>query len=214
MQQASIPWPELSTREMVDLLVYFRNLPQTESIQAEFEPGEPERGLAVFTRNCEGCHGFGPSLPGRVDLLAGQGPRTFTGYAAEMWNHAPLMQGSNDRGLPNLEDGAMSDLVAYLFSQRYFSEPGDAMAGALVYRNKQCIVCHDIDRVATRAPDLTRSAERYSPITMTRSLWTHGPTMLRRLDERGMEWPVFAGSEMTDLIAYLNSRLVEIRAER
>jgi hypothetical protein len=32
--------------------------------------------------------------------------------------------------------------------------------------------------------------------------------MLEALEERGMDWPVFEGSEMSDLIAYLNSRLV------
>jgi cytochrome c2 len=212
MQEASIPWPELTTQESVDLLVYFRNLPETQSSLAEFEPGEAEQGLVVFTRSCEGCHSFGPSLPGRIDLLERPGPKTFTGYATTMWNHAPLMQARAQGALPDLEDGAMNHLVAYLFAQRYFSDPGDVEAGALVFENKECVVCHQQDRPASGAPDLTRSAERYSPITMTRSLWMHGPEMLEQLDERGMDWPVFEGSEMADLIAFLNSRLVAIIA--
>lgn len=213
MQEQSIPWPELTTQEMVDLLVYFRNLPETQSSQAEFEPGEPDEGLAIFSRSCEGCHSFGPSLPGRVDLLERPGPKTFTGYAAAMWNHAPLMQERAQGALPDIEDGAMNHLVAYLFAQRYFAESGDIAAGEAVYRNKQCIVCHEQERATSGAPDLTRRAEEYSPITMTSSLWNHGPDMLERLQERGMDWPVFDGSDMTNLIAYLNSRLVPVRAD-
>ena len=43
---------------------------------------------------------------------------------------------------------------------------------------------------------------------MTRALWTHGPEMLETLEDRGMVWPQFEGTEMSDLIAYLNSRLI------
>jgi mono/diheme cytochrome c family protein len=131
-----------------------------------------------------------------------------------MWNHAPLMQERAEGQLPELDDGAMNHLVAYLFTQRYFSEPGNVQVGAAVFRDKQCVVCHEQERTTSGAPDLTRSAERHSPITMTRALWTHGPDMMRSLDARGMDWPTFDGSEMTDLIAYLNSRLVPVTAER
>jgi cytochrome c len=214
MQSAGIDWPTLSTQQMVDLLIYLRNLPDTGSEQANFQPGEPELGRAIFTSNCERCHSFGQSLPGRVDLLNGAGPKTLTGYAAEMWNHAPLMrQRAGAEGLPQLEDGAMSDLVGYLFAQRYFSERGDIAAGARVYEAKGCIVCHEQQQAQTGAPDLKQGSERYSPITLTRALWTHGPQMLRALDQRGLGWPVFEGHEMTDLIAYLNSRLVPRIAE-
>jgi mono/diheme cytochrome c family protein len=209
MEQAGIDWPRLTTQEMVDLLTFLRNLPATESERAAFEPGEPELGRAVFTSNCEGCHSFGESLPNRIDLLERPQPKTLTDYAAEMWNHAPRMQErAGQEGLPKLEDGAMTHLVGYLFSQRYFSEPGDPRTGALVYEAKRCIVCHELERGVTGAPDLTGSTERFSPITMTASLWNHGPQMLRSLEERGFSWPVFEDAEMRDLIAYLNSRLV------
>ena len=102
----------------------------------------------------------------------------------------------------------MTHLLGYLFAERYFAARGDVNRGAGVYQTKQCVVCHDQQRNQTGAPDLTQSSERYSPITMTRSLWTHGPQMLAALEARGIDWPVFAGSEMTDLITYLNSRLV------
>lgn len=208
MRRASIPWPELSTQEMVDLLIYLRNLPAARSEHADFEPGEPELGRTIFTSHCEGCHSFGPSSPNQIDLLDRPGPKTLTGYATQMWNHAPLMQSQSEEELPRLEDGAMTHLLGYLFAQRYFSERGDINAGAGVYQTNQCVVCHDQQRNQTGAPDLRQSSERYSPITMTQSLWTHGPQMLQALADRGIDWPVFAGREMTDLITYLNSRLV------
>ena len=209
MQRASIPWPELSTEEMVDLLIYLRNSPETRSERADFEPGEPELGRVIFTSNCETCHSFGPALPNQIDLLARPGPKTLTGYATQMWNHAPLMQARSESGLPSLDDGAMSHLVGYLFAQRYFSERGDVNGGERVYQGKQCVLCHEQERNQSGAPDLMRSSERYSPITMMRSLWTHGPQMLAALEARGLDWPVFEGNEMTDLITFLNSRLVQ-----
>jgi cytochrome c2 len=213
MRQASIPWPDLSTREMVDLLVYLQNLPTARSEQASFQPGEPELGRAVFESGCEGCHSFGESLPNRIDLLERPGPRTLTGYATYMWNHAPQMASAATEGLPNLDDGAMTHLVAYLFAQRYFFQRGDSADDQRVYRSKNCVVCHEQERAETGAPDLTQSSEVYSPITMTRSLWTHGPAMLLALEERNMAWPVFERTEMTDLISYLNSRLLPRVAE-
>jgi mono/diheme cytochrome c family protein len=101
----------------------------------------------------------------------------------------------------------MRHLVSYLFAQRYFSGAGDPAAGERVYTDEGCITCHERERAATGAPELFASPEVYSPITMTSSLWRHGPAMLEMLEDRGMVWPVLEGTEMSDLIAYLNSRL-------
>jgi mono/diheme cytochrome c family protein len=212
MEQRSIPWPTLTEQQIVDLLVFLRNDPQTNSVRAEFNPGNAAAGLPIFTRNCEGCHAFGDPLPGQVDLLRGSAPRTFTGWAAEMWNHAPRMQAraesEGQETLPRIEDGAMNDLVAYLFTERAFSAPGDPRAGAQVFAGKQCRTCHEQEQASSGAPDLTRVSEYFSPITMTRAMWNHGPAMRDALEARGLEWPEFEGSQMADLIAYLNTRVV------
>ena len=207
MRIASIPWPELSTEEMVDLLVYLRNLPTSRSEETEFQIGDPELGRAVFQTSCEQCHSFGSFRSDRVDLLGRTAPATVAGYAAAMWNHAPMMATTEAADLPALDEGAMPDLVAYLFAERYFAEQGDARHGADVYGENNCSVCHDAERIETGAPDLTRAVERYSPITMMRALWNHGPAMLRLFQQRNLYWPVFEGKDMEDLIAYLNSRL-------
>ena len=209
--EAHMDWPELSDQQMVDLLVYLRNIPETRSQEATFQPGEPELGRTIFESACGSCHSFGPALASKIDLLDRTAPATLTGYATAMWNHAPLMQAAAaDQDLPGIGDGAMTDLIAYLFAERYFFERGDVAKGARVFLSKQCAVCHENDRAEVGAPDLTESAEQYSPIALTRSLWNHGPAMLENLERRGLEWPVFEGDEMRDLIAFLNSRLVRV----
>jgi hypothetical protein len=102
----------------------------------------------------------------------------------------------------------MSNLVAYLFAQRYFYEEGNAGRGARLFQTKNCAVCHEQRRQQTGAPDLTVSAERYSPITMSAAIWRHGPAMNEALDREKLPWPELKASEMADLITYLNSRLV------
>jgi len=68
--------------------------------------------------------------------------------------------------------------------------------------------CHEQQRAETGAPDLAMGAERYSPITISASVWRHGPAVLEIMQKRNVRWPQFSGPEMSDLIAYLNSRLI------
>src|SRR5207302_1741409 len=134
-------------------------------------------------------------------------PNSVTDYIAAMWNHAPDMRlrgGQTEKLAP----GDMRNLIAYLFAQRYFFEPGDVSRGKKVYDTKGCATCHEMRRSQTGAPDLTRASEAYSPITLTSAVWRHGPAMLREMKEQKIPWPEFEKSEMADLIAWLNSRVV------
>ena len=131
-----------------------------------------------------------------------------TDYIADMWNHAPAMRARGGSTV-KLESGDMSNLIAYLFTQRFFFEAGDIKRGQKVYESKNCITCHDIRRQEMKAPDLTKATDAFSPITLTASAWSHGPEMLRTMKQQKMSWPEFEKSEMTDLIAYLNSRVLK-----
>jgi hypothetical protein len=124
-----------------------------------------------------------------------------------MWNHAPEMR-RRAGSTPKLNSGEMADLVAFLFSQRYFLDRGNASKGRRVYEEKSCDKCHEERRKETGAPDLSQVTEVFSPITLTSAVWRHGPSMLEKMREQHISWPEFRGSEMTDLITYLNSRLV------
>jgi cytochrome c2 len=207
MMKAGLSWPQISAQEMVDLLIYIRSLPATRSQTATFQPGEPDLGRIVYERNCESCHTFGSTQPNKVDLLRSNSPRSLTDYVADMWNHAPMLRRLSGRESATLSPGDMKNLVAYLFAQRYFLEPGSASRGRVVYREKRCEWCHEERRLMTGAPDLTQVTEQFSPVVVATAVWRHGPTMLDTMKKNGFSWPEFHGSEMTNLIAYMNSRL-------
>jgi cytochrome c2 len=228
MRAKGFVFPKLSSQEVADLMIYLRSLPALRSRSATFEMGEPEQGRLVFERSCESCHSFGPGTGKRIDLLHRGAPQTVTGYIAAMWNHAELMramsganasptgrshQETSGGQFPKLDAEGMSNLVAFLFSESYFFERGNAARGRGVFESKSCAGCHEGRRKETGAADLTQSAELYSPITLTSAVWRHTPEMFAAARRAGVSWPRFQGSEMADLIAYLNSRvLVRIAA--
>lgn len=205
-----IAWPRLSERDLVDILLFLSKLPDAMPGEVAFSVGDPGLGRAVFDRTCTTCHSFGPEKS-KVDLLAQTAPTSITDYIAEMWNHAPAMRtrGGNTVKLGN---GDMRNLIAYLFSQRYFFEAGDVKRGQKVYEAKNCATCHDTRRQELKAPDLTHPTEAYSPITLTASAWRHGPAMLKTMKQQKISWPEFEKTEMADLIAYLNSRVMPLLA--
>jgi cytochrome c2 len=194
---------------MIDMLAYLRGV-QTSPADATFQPGDAEKGRITFENRCESCHSFGDrtALP-KIDLLKRPAPDTLTGYVAAMWNHAPVMRQRAGDDFPIFGPGDMSNLVAYLFAQRYFEKQGNAARGARVFETKGCASCHERLRRETGAPDLAVANERYSPITVAASLFRHGPAMLERMEKQNVSWPRFTATEMEDVIAFLNSRLVQ-----
>ena len=201
-----ISWPRLSERDVVDLVTFLSKLPDTEPQNYAFAVGEPGLGRNVFDRACVSCHSFGPQKA-RIDLLTKSAPSSVTDYIADMWNHAPEMRSKGGQ-TEKLASGDMRNLIAFLFAQRFFFEPGDAARGKKVYEAKSCANCHEMRRTQTGAPNLTLATEAFSPITLTAAIWRHGPAMLKEMKRQNIEWPEFEKSEMTDLIAWLNSRII------
>ena len=202
-----ISWPKLTEQDIVDLLMFLSKLPDAQTQMPMFSIGEPELGRITFERSCESCHSFGQAGSSRVDLLVKSRPSSVTGYIAAMWNHAPEMRrrgGSTSK----LNTGEMPDLIAFLFSQRYFLERGNVSRGRRIYEEKSCVKCHEERRRETGAPDLSQMTEVFSPITLTSAVWRHGPSMMDKMKQQNISWPEFKGSEMADLITYLNSKLV------
>jgi len=186
--------PLMSSVDTADLFAYFYSV--------EFRSGNPQNGLSIFERDCETCHSFGsPAAGKKIDLLDRRAPRTLSGYAAAISNHAGPK-------LRKLAEHDMNDLTSYLFLQRYFAEPGDVSRGAQVYIDKGCASCHDKKPLGKSAPDLPQVTERFSPVTITAVLWRSAPAMLTAMEQKKMQWPEFHGSEMADLLAYLNQRLI------
>ncbi len=211
MEKRGLPWTEFRDDEMTDLIAYIRSAsPKTAKVY--LSPGDPQTGKTLFSeKSCAACHSvtgkknnFGPDLGRREGF-----PRTLVEVAGLMWNHSPQMwEKIKGKGIKHLSLSAqeMTDLIAYLFSVRYFDEPGDKQKGKKVFVEKQCILCHDMGR--GRRPE-RMSLERYkghiSPILMAQVMWNHGPEMVGQMKVKKFTWQGITGKEMVDLMEYLNT---------
>jgi cytochrome c2 len=187
-------------------------------------PDNPAAGARLFVeKGCARCHALGgedvklgPDL-GRIRI-----PGTVLDLAGTFWNHAPVMR-EKMRDLriqrPTLDNRQMADLLAFLTAYRYYvSEvggPGNPAAGHEVFRQKGCAGCHGSkDAWDKPGPSLDRYRGGVSPIMLAQVMWNHGSEMAVVMRGRGVPWPKFAGKEMGDLLAYLQTGSGGTAAER
>jgi mono/diheme cytochrome c family protein len=175
-------------------------------------------GSVVFgAKGCVRCHAVegvgGATAP---DLARVARPRSFFAFAAELWNRhvvervAEVRDAAPEASRMSARD--VENLVAFLFTLRYFDPPGDIERGRRLFREKQCIRCHQIGGVGgVVGPNLDRVGRFGSPILVAAAMWNHGPAMADAMRERGIERPRFDESELVDLIAYLRSVAPEPR---
>ena len=195
MASRKVQWPQFTSQELDDLLVYLQNLPQTRSARLEFVMPVGEGGADLFrTKGCTDCHKGALALENRL------GDSTLTDIAAAMWNHAPQMRQPH----PALTLPEMRQILGYVWAKQFFRSNGETAKGRKIFEARKCTVCHD--ERSSGAPTLAKGAEPYSAITMVAVLWKHGPSMLRQMQDKHIAWPKLTQSEMANLIAYLNSR--------
>ena len=200
MKKKGLSRVEFKGNEMVDLIAYIRSLnPKVEKVY--LSPGDPQSGDKLFIKKgCIQCHAPG----GKLDLSKKKDfPRTLAQLAGMMWNHSyEMWKGMEAKGIdrPTLSPQEMADLIAYLFSTRYFDEPGDPARGKVVFTKKQCNLCH----TKGKTPDLTLLKGQISPILMSQMMWNHGPEMLEKMRKAKISWQKIDSKEMVDLMEYLN----------
>jgi mono/diheme cytochrome c family protein len=189
----NLPWASLTAQELTDMLVYLRSLPSSRNAPARLEVTSGVNGHALFqSKGCAGCHTGNNALTPR---LKGE---TLTGIAVGMWNHEPKMP-----TLPApLSLDEMRELVSYVWADQFFENAGSAPAGGRVFTAKRCAVCHNDP--SSGAPKLAGSGRVFTASTMVSALWHHGPQMLDQMKAKNIEWPRLDGTEMANLIAYLN----------
>jgi len=194
-QQQHIAWPELASQELTDILVYVRNLPATRSAAApHFEITAGANGQALFqSKGCAACHS------GSLDLASRLKHMTLTDIAVEMWNHEPKMAPQAS----SIDPEEMRSLVSYLWAQQFFLDSGNASAGEKAFAGKHCTVCHT--DASSGAPKLPAAGKSFNAMTMVSVLWLHGPQMMQQMQTKGIPWPRFDATEMSNLISYLNS---------
>jgi mono/diheme cytochrome c family protein len=182
-----LKWPELETQDLIDILVYLRNVTPT---RIEITSGG--NGEALFrSKGCEACHSSMAALSTR---LKGQ---TLTGIAVAMWNHAPKMPPSP----PKLDVAEMREIASSLWAEQFFRDAGSEKAGQRVYTAKHCATCHNDP--GSGAPKL--AGRVFSGAVLVSALWHHGPRMLDQMQSKKLVWPRFDGMDMANLIAYLSS---------
>jgi hypothetical protein len=125
-----------------------------------------------------------------------------------MWNKAPaMMVAMQQRGIavPTLRPDEMADMVAYLYSVRYFAS-GNISRGWRVAYEKGCLVCHSVfGERGKPAGDLTRYQGLDSPHAVIAALWNHTLVPPPAPGGKKAPWPSFKPAEMADLVALLQS---------
>jgi cytochrome c2 len=177
-------------------------------------PDNPTTGARLFVdKGCVRCHALtgdasrvGPDL-GRLHFRG-----TVMDLAGSFWNHAPVMREKMlDMKIqpPTLSSREMADLVAFLTAYRYYlteiGQPADPAAGKIVFAAKGCARCHGAGAWDKPGPDLSRYQGRFSAIFLAQTMWNHGGEMATVMRGQGVPWPKFEGSEMGDLLAFLQS---------
>jgi mono/diheme cytochrome c family protein len=190
-----LSWPDLTSQDLTDILVYLRGLPVSRNAVARVEITSGANGQTLFeSKGCAACHTGKNALPSRLK------GKTLTDIAVAMWDHEPKMPAAP----APLDLGEMREIVSYLWAGQFFEGQGNPTAGARVFTAKRCVTCHA--NATNGAPKIADMKRPFSAATMVSSLWHHGPAMLDQMKAKGIAWPRFEGSEMANLIAYLNAQ--------
>jgi cytochrome c2 len=199
METRQMPWPQLTSQDMSDLLVYLQNLPQTRNQEHSLLLPSPAGGDQLFrSKGCVNCHTNERAFSNLI------GDSTLTDVAAAMWNHAPLMIKNPPSAPGTLSLDEMRVLLSYIWAQQFFSPKGDSAKGQRVFQSQKCASCHGDAKGG--APELSRGTGPFSAVRMVAVLWSHGPAMKQRMEQSKMRWPTLSPSDMANLIAYLNQR--------
>ena len=210
MKERGIGRPTFTPTELRNLIAYLA--PATggpEEGPLYVLPGRPESGRQLFAeKRCIECHAVGGAGghvgPDLVERGVRQSPMEF---AATIWNKAPAMAAAmQPRGIsvPQLTPEQMADIVAYLYSVRYFAS-GNVQRGYAVASQKGCFNCHAIRGERGKpASDLAQAKGLDSPAAVLAALWNHA-VVTPTVAGKKVEWPVLASREMADLMAMLQS---------
>jgi mono/diheme cytochrome c family protein len=202
--------PTFDGDELVDLIGYVQSASKwVADLPMYVLPGDADEGRRRFAeRGCSSCHsvGGGGGGPG-PDLALRAGGRSLSMFASEMWNKQPAMiRAMRYRGIevPSLDPEEMADIVAYLYSVRYFADAGSPDRGRMSLRDKGCLECHLGTGGDTDAPrDLSRVDPLTSPAEVISVLWNHA--LISDTQDSADRWPSFTASEIADLSAYLQT---------
>jgi cytochrome c2 len=190
-----LPHPRLTAPEVNDLLVYLENLPAVRGREPQFRLASADTGRVVFlTKGCAGCH------PGGRRRESGASRASMASISAALWNHAF----ANENNHPVLSYDEISALVGYAWARE---GQGNVRRGRRIFASKKCTACHEDAAAGSDGSKIALSGRReLGPVSILTALGSHGPGVKAEMSRKGIAWPHFAGSEMSDLAAYLEIR--------
>ena len=169
-------------------------------------PQDPMAGARIFSgKGCAACHAprAGPAVA--PDLRRIASPRSLDDLASAMWNHRPQTQEPSLQA-SRLDAREAGDLIAFLFALNYFQTEGDATAGQRLFIEKRCVICHQAGGTGgVVGPSLEHFKAYASPMFVAAVMWNHGPQMAQSMRASGIERPTLEGTEVRNLVAYLNA---------
>lgn len=201
--------PDLHFMEFIFVCVSLWFCLSNVTAQEQVLLSDPLAGKAVFrAKGCQDCH----AVRGQGgDVAKDLGWHEYYGnamdLAADLWNHSPVMREVMEElniERPVFTETEMTQLMAYLYYQRYVKKTGDVMNGKRLLQEKGCLNCHSMRHEAnTVAPRLDRLSEYVSPLFMALAMWNHGPEMEKKMKDLKIKWPIFTDEEIVDLTNYL-----------
>lgn len=210
MEAMAIPRPGFEKNNIADLFAYIRSFGRSvERVYAQ--PGSPRNGEKLFiAKRCVECHSVTPQGdPTRANLRARLIKGSLMNIAGAMWNHGPKMWADMSRRgitMSSLTAEEMSDIIGYLYFLQFIDPPGVAERGRLVFQEKRCSQCHSAQaKGAAQGPIFATSEKLKTQLEVVTEMWNHASTMEETMLKQSLEWPVFRGGEMADLVAYLVS---------
>jgi mono/diheme cytochrome c family protein len=210
MEALGVSRPTFEKNNIPDLFAYIRGFGRSvERIYAQ--PGSPRNGEKLFVqKRCIECHSVTPQGdPTRANLRARLIKGSLMTIAGAMWNHGPKMWADMARrGIPMspLTTEEISDIIGYLYFLQFIDPPGVAERGRMVFQEKRCGKCHlSPEKGAAQGADFTKSDKLKTQLEVVTEMWNHASTMEEKMLKESLEWPVFRGGEMADLMAYLIS---------
>ncbi len=193
-------------------------------LRAEVEPmalpADPLAGRQVFLqKRCQTCHavwGEGGSLG--PDLGKEGVWHSVMQLAGVLWNHSPeMIEKMRERRMnrPTINGAEMADLAAFLYFLDFFDTPADALRGKQLFSEKGCSKCHALGGEAPRVgPALDKYKHLASPLFLARDMWRRGPLMAKKMSEMRLSRPELKGSDLADILSYIQSASAEGSADK
>ncbi len=183
-------------------------------------PVDPLAGRRVFLeKGCPACHavwgeggGLGPDL-GRQGIW-----HSVMQLAGTFWNHSPeMIEKMRERRMPRpaISSEEMADLAAFLYFLNYFDPPGDPARGEKLFAAKGCARCHALGASKVEVgPRLDKFKNTASPVFLAAAMWKSGPAMASAMAEMRIPRPELRGSELSDILTYIQRASVEPSQEK